>query len=128
LAIAQDFSSDHRYDTFGRPQTTVTHIEGNALQMDTRYDLFSRVDSVTYPANVGQTPTRLALKNVYDYLGHGFLIRVENANTPQTYWQLGDNGSVNGAVNASGQIEIDKSRTFQEEMGQWEDPTCYISV
>ena len=27
-----------------------------------------------------------------------------------------------------GQIEIDKSRTFQEEMGQWEDPTCYISV
>lgn len=27
-----------------------------------------------------------------------------------------------------GQIEIDKSRTFQEEMGQWEDPACYISV
>jgi cytochrome b6-f complex iron-sulfur subunit len=27
-----------------------------------------------------------------------------------------------------GQIEIDKSRTFQEEMGQWEDPTCFIPV
>ncbi len=27
-----------------------------------------------------------------------------------------------------GQIEIDKSRTFQEEMGQWEDPACYVSV
>ena len=27
-----------------------------------------------------------------------------------------------------GQIEIDKSRTFQEEMGQWEDPTSYIPV
>ena len=27
-----------------------------------------------------------------------------------------------------GQIEIDKSRTYQEEMGQWEDPTCYIPV
>jgi cytochrome b6-f complex iron-sulfur subunit len=27
-----------------------------------------------------------------------------------------------------GQIEIDKSRTFQEEMGQWSDPTCYIPV
>lgn len=25
-----------------------------------------------------------------------------------------------------GQIEIDKSRTFQEEMGQWEDPACYV--
>ncbi|MCH2114995.1 MAG: Rieske 2Fe-2S domain-containing protein [Pirellulales bacterium] len=27
-----------------------------------------------------------------------------------------------------GQIEIDKSRTFQEEMGQWEDAACYIPV
>ena len=27
-----------------------------------------------------------------------------------------------------GQIEVDKSRTFQEEMGQWEDPACYVSV
>ncbi len=27
-----------------------------------------------------------------------------------------------------GQIEVDKSRVFQEEMGQWEDPSCYISV
>ncbi len=27
-----------------------------------------------------------------------------------------------------GQIEIEKSRTFQEEMGQWKDPTCFIGV
>jgi len=27
-----------------------------------------------------------------------------------------------------GQVEVDKSRTFQEEMGQWEDPSCYIPV
>ena len=27
-----------------------------------------------------------------------------------------------------GQIEIDKSRTFQEEMGHWEDPACYVPV
>ncbi len=27
-----------------------------------------------------------------------------------------------------GQIEIDKSRTFQEEMGQWQDPACYVPV
>ena len=27
-----------------------------------------------------------------------------------------------------GQIEIDKSRTFQEEMGQWEDSACYVPV
>jgi cytochrome b6-f complex iron-sulfur subunit len=25
-----------------------------------------------------------------------------------------------------GQIEVDKSRTFQEELGQWADPACYI--
>ncbi len=27
-----------------------------------------------------------------------------------------------------GQIEIDSSRTFQEEMGQWSDPSCFIPV
>jgi cytochrome b6-f complex iron-sulfur subunit len=27
-----------------------------------------------------------------------------------------------------GQIEVDKSRTFQEEMGQWSDPASYIPV
>ncbi len=27
-----------------------------------------------------------------------------------------------------GQVEIDKSRTFQEEMGQWEDATSFIPV
>ncbi len=29
---------------------------------------------------------------------------------------------------ADGQIEIDSSRTFQEEMGQWSDPSCFIPV
>jgi cytochrome b6-f complex iron-sulfur subunit len=27
-----------------------------------------------------------------------------------------------------GQVEIDKSQTFQQEMGEWEDPACYIFV
>jgi cytochrome b6-f complex iron-sulfur subunit len=27
-----------------------------------------------------------------------------------------------------GQIEIDKATTFQEELGQWEDPACYVRV
>ncbi len=27
-----------------------------------------------------------------------------------------------------GQVQIDKSRTFQEEMGQWEDPASYVAV
>jgi len=27
-----------------------------------------------------------------------------------------------------GQVEIDKSQIFQEEMGQWKDPACFISV
>ncbi len=29
---------------------------------------------------------------------------------------------------AAGQIEIDKSKTYQEEMGQWTDPSCFIPV
>jgi cytochrome b6-f complex iron-sulfur subunit len=31
-------------------------------------------------------------------------------------------------IAADGQIEVDKSRTFQEEMGQWEDASCFIPV
>lgn len=31
-------------------------------------------------------------------------------------------------IAADGQIEVDKSKTFQEEMGQWIDPSCYIPV
>ncbi|MCE9546291.1 MAG: ubiquinol-cytochrome c reductase iron-sulfur subunit [Planctomycetia bacterium] len=31
-------------------------------------------------------------------------------------------------MSEDGQLEIDKSRKFQEEMGQWEDPTCYVPV
>ncbi len=27
-----------------------------------------------------------------------------------------------------GQLEIDRSRIFQEELGQWSDPACYVSV
>ena len=27
-----------------------------------------------------------------------------------------------------GQLEVDKSRTFQEEMGQWQDPACFVPV
>lgn len=29
---------------------------------------------------------------------------------------------------SDGSIEVDKSRTFQQEMGQWDDPACYIPV
>jgi cytochrome b6-f complex iron-sulfur subunit len=29
---------------------------------------------------------------------------------------------------SDGSIEVDKSRTFQQEMGQWDDPSSYISV
>ncbi|MEQ8208662.1 MAG: ubiquinol-cytochrome c reductase iron-sulfur subunit [Lacipirellulaceae bacterium] len=31
-------------------------------------------------------------------------------------------------VASDGQVEIDKNITYQEEMGQWNDPTCYVSV
>ena len=27
-----------------------------------------------------------------------------------------------------GQLEVDKSRTFQEELGQWSDPGCFVAV
>jgi len=27
-----------------------------------------------------------------------------------------------------GQLEVDKSKVFHEELGQWTDPNCYVSV
>jgi cytochrome b6-f complex iron-sulfur subunit len=27
-----------------------------------------------------------------------------------------------------GQLEVDKSKLFQEELGQWSDPSCFVSV
>jgi cytochrome b6-f complex iron-sulfur subunit len=32
------------------------------------------------------------------------------------------------SIGNDGQIEIDKSRTFHEEMGDWNDPACFIPV
>jgi cytochrome b6-f complex iron-sulfur subunit len=32
------------------------------------------------------------------------------------------------SIASDGQIEIDKSRTFQEEMGQWKDPSSFVPV
>jgi cytochrome b6-f complex iron-sulfur subunit len=32
------------------------------------------------------------------------------------------------SIGNDGKIQVDKSRTFQEELGQWSDPSCYIPV
>jgi cytochrome b6-f complex iron-sulfur subunit len=31
-------------------------------------------------------------------------------------------------IGSDGTIEVDKSRTFQQEMGAWDDPSCYLPV
>ncbi len=31
-------------------------------------------------------------------------------------------------VAEDGQLEVDKSRVFQQELGQWNDPDCYVNV
>jgi cytochrome b6-f complex iron-sulfur subunit len=31
-------------------------------------------------------------------------------------------------IAADGQLEVDKSRTFHEERGEWQDPDCYVLV
>ena len=31
-------------------------------------------------------------------------------------------------VSDDGQLEIDKSKAFQEELGQWADPDSYVTV
>ena len=31
-------------------------------------------------------------------------------------------------IAADGQLQVDKSKIFQQELGQWNDPACYVSV
>jgi cytochrome b6-f complex iron-sulfur subunit len=31
-------------------------------------------------------------------------------------------------VAGDGQLEVDKSRTYREELGQWSDPSCFVKV
>jgi cytochrome b6-f complex iron-sulfur subunit len=31
-------------------------------------------------------------------------------------------------IGEDGQLEVDKSRTFQQELGQWSDPACFVRV
>ncbi len=31
-------------------------------------------------------------------------------------------------IAADGQLEVDRSKVFQQELGQWEDPACYVLV
>jgi cytochrome b6-f complex iron-sulfur subunit len=31
-------------------------------------------------------------------------------------------------VAADGQLEVDKSRIFQQELGEWQDPRCYVET
>ncbi len=104
LATAQQFSRQHSYDNLGRANSIVTNIDGTAFVMDTSYDLYSRVELVTYPTNVGiNIPTRFAVKNIYN--SNGFLIRIENASNQYAYWKLGDTtGNIVSATNAKGQI------------------------
>ncbi len=104
LATTQHFSREHSYDSLGRPTSTITNIDGSPFAMDTSYDLFSRVEQVVYPTNVGiNTPKRFTVRNIYD--SNGFLIRIENASNNYAYWKLGDTtGNITNATNAKGQI------------------------
>lgn len=70
----------HDYDSVtGLPNTTTTTVDGSDYTIGTGYDSLGRVETVTYPGNVGY-------KNVYsEETGH--LKSVTSLDGVQTFWQ-----------------------------------------
>jgi RHS repeat-associated protein len=87
------FGESYLYDAQGRPATVTTVIGGVTLMTRHSYDSTSgRLDTLTYPATYGTTPLRV--RHHYD---RGRLVRLSDADTYGTYWQL-------NAVDSFGQV------------------------
>jgi len=83
------------YDGLGRIETATSNFDGASYSVATAYDLYSRVDTITYPAQDAGNQAAFIKRNVYDAYGH--LKAVQNGASNDTLWTA-------DSVNASGQI------------------------
>ncbi|MGB5102584.1 MAG: FG-GAP-like repeat-containing protein, partial [Steroidobacteraceae bacterium] len=87
------FQESYQFDALGRPTTSTRTVAGAVLVTRQSYDpVTGWPDVLTYPVSTGSTPLRV--RSHYD---RGLLVRVSDADTGATYWQLnavGDTGQV----------------------------------
>jgi len=80
------FRETYKYDTRGRPSSVTTTVAGLAFTTKSSYDASTGALSVlTYPASTGAAP--LQVRHHYD---RGRLVRLSDAVSGSTFWQLDD--------------------------------------
>jgi len=84
MVSSPGFQESYQYDSLGRPTAITTTIAGATLVTRSSYDPASgALDTLTYPAASGMTPLRV--RHHYD---RGRLVRLSDADSAGTYWQL----------------------------------------
>lgn len=92
-----NYSRVHQYNADGLIQKVTTTILGQAYEVDTTYDEYSRTNTITYPdTGMGVSYPRLVTKNIYD-ASTGVLKGINNATSNTPYWTL-------NAINAQGKV------------------------
>ncbi len=86
----------YSFDALSRPITSTLTIAGTGFTTAIGYDVFSRVETITYPHDDGEDP--LVVRRSYD--PHGFLLSVADATTNAVYWQL-------NTVDAAGRMTLE---------------------
>jgi len=102
------------YDHLGRITSATSNFDGSSYSVATAYDVYSRVDTIAYPAQDGANPAFIK-RNVYDAYGH--LKAVQDGASNDALWTA-------ELVNASGNITTETLgnglttfRTYDTEMG-----------
>jgi cytochrome b6-f complex iron-sulfur subunit len=76
--------------------------------------------------HLGCTPSWLEAEQKYKCACHGSGFYIDGINFEGPAPRPLERYAIR--VADDGQVEIDKSQTFRQEIGEWEDPACYISV
>jgi len=72
----------YSYDSYGRPSTMTTKIDGVNYVVTNQYDSYSRLAYVTYPASGSKG--RFKAQNVFS--ASGYLMNVKDASNGYTFW------------------------------------------
>lgn len=103
------------YDSLGRIETATSNFDNASYTVATAYDIFSRVETVTYPSQDAGNQAAFIKRNVYDAFGHLKQVRDGASNDPLWTAEL---------VNASGEITSESLgnglttlRGYDPEMG-----------
>jgi len=103
------------YDSLGRITSANSSFDGTSYSVATAYDVFSRVDTVTYPIQDLGNQSAFIKRNIYDAYGHLKAVQDGASNAPLWTAEL---------VNASGNITAESLgnglttfRGYDDELG-----------